>query len=109
LAYAGFNLNVRSATVTTPGSAQIQVSIPPQGQSWSNFVFRAYGNRQSGDSFTYNISNGAVSLTGLSPDITYSWTNGTAPTSLTILLNPASAATVKGTSISTFLIRYNMY
>ena len=106
-AYAGSTLSVRSATVTMPGNASIQSGIKiPWG--CSNIVFHTYGNRESGDNITYQLSWDIGSLTNLKPDILYQWTN-IPPQIIQIFLKPAPAASVLGTSISTYIIKYNVY
>jgi hypothetical protein len=99
-------LNLRNALVAAAGTSTVQLDLRGKlNQLPTTFRLMIRGDRESGDSVTYDITDGSSQgLTGLVPGTLYEWPSSEPPSQLTLKLTPSqSSSHPENTSLSTVL------
>ena len=96
-----------NAKLSTVGTSSLVLTLPPQSSNWTKFHFAIAGSREDGDSISGLLSNATTSMSNLLPNQVYTWSGATAPTTLTLTMQPAPSGTPRATSITTVGIFQN--
>ncbi len=98
---------VRNAKIATRSAASVTLNIPAQAANWSSFRTALFSGTQTGDQITYTITNGSTTMSSLQPHEIYEWTGSSAPSSLTLTMQPGPGGSALGTSVSTLGLTFN--
>lgn len=90
-----------NAKIAAVHPASITITLPVQAANWTKFRVSLTGSREDGDSITCSLSNGVTSITNLLPNQIHTWPGISAPTTLTLSMQPAPNGTPRATSITT--------